>query len=85
MESNEGAFPRSHSEDSWNEEQHFAQKGLSKRELFAAIAMQGLLSGHPKQVHGHNQTAEIAIKHADALIEELSKVEKKYEITNISF
>ena len=48
---------------------HF-EAGLTKREYFAAIAMQGILStgsGHEKQI------AEAAVIYADALLSELEK------------
>jgi uncharacterized protein (UPF0276 family) len=45
--------------------------GLTKQELFAAMAMQGLV------VRGfcidHGMAAQLAVRHADALIKELSK------------
>ena len=45
--------------------------GLTKRELFAAMAMQGLLAcpGEPSSL----SIAELSVIHADALISELSK------------
>tara|TARA_R110000772_G_scaffold4094_2_gene14446 strand:- start:3000 stop:3221 length:222 start_codon:yes stop_codon:yes gene_type:complete len=52
--------------------------GLTKRELFAAMAMQGLLAGHDEaRVYegepGPKNTAIDAIRVADALIAELAK------------
>lgn len=49
------------------------QTGLTKREYFAAMAMQGLatLDGTPE-----GYIAKYAVKHADALIEELNKESK---------
>lgn len=79
MNSDEGAFPRSHSEDVFNDEQHFAQKGLTKRELFAAMAMQGMLSNSDtlntidKQGHGYIRVCENSVIYADALISKLRK------------
>jgi len=50
---------------------HFVQeKGLSKREYFAAMAMQGLLS-HPSFSHGPEDIAIAAVNHADALLKQL--------------
>lgn len=48
-----------------------ASDGLTKRELFAAMAMQGLLAcpGEPSSL----SIAELSVIHADALISELSK------------
>ena len=55
----------------------FINSGLSKRELFAAMAMQGLLAqGIPGR---HNQIDIVvgsAIKHADRLLKELNDGEK---------
>ena len=46
--------------------------GLTKRELFAAMAMQGLISsGYVQQKFGHLQAD--AVRHADALLAELAK------------
>lgn len=51
-----------------------ATKGLTKREYFAALALQGLLSSAPVEanlnVKGY---AEASVKLSDALIEELNK------------
>lgn len=48
-----------------------ASDGLTKRELFAAMAMQGLLA-NPEEL-GSFSIAELSVMHADALISELSK------------
>jgi hypothetical protein len=48
------------------------EKGLSKREYFAAMAMQGLLSTVPESFNGR-EIAEISVNMADALIEALNK------------
>lgn len=58
---NEGAFAKEY------------QKGLTKREYFAAMAMQGMLA------EGHDSfriVAKHAVDQADALIEELNKESK---------
>lgn len=53
--------------------------GLTKREYFAAMAMQGLLAGHYEYFKGNddvsvpNSIAEYAVRNADALINELNK------------
>ena len=47
--------------------------GLSKREYFAALAMQGLLSCDTDAKHAENAVAVFAVTHADSLIEELNK------------
>ena len=55
------------------------QKGLTKRELFAAMAMQGLLSDNdysPYTLRNGdyiNTLGEQCVKYADALIAELNK------------
>jgi hypothetical protein len=46
--------------------------GLTKREYFAAIAMQGLIS-NSLSGRGPNGCAEDSVKFADALIKELNK------------
>ena len=47
--------------------------GLSKREYFAAMAMQGLLTN--LNFEDHENTPQMAVEYADALLEELSKTE----------
>lgn len=49
--------------------------GLTKREYFAALAMQGLLAGSnwPGVVIGPCQIADHAVEFADALLAELDK------------
>lgn len=49
-----------------------SEGGLSKRELFAAMAMQGFLVGDTT-INTHKGLAKEAIKCADALISELEK------------
>jgi hypothetical protein len=48
------------------------QFGLTKREYFAAIALQGLLANQGKTL-GLEHAAAVAVNYADALIEELIK------------
>jgi hypothetical protein len=51
-------------------------EGLTKREYFAGLAMQGVLSHNSKYSPTPNQAADIAmyaVKIADALLEELDK------------
>lgn len=52
-----------------------AQLGLTKRELFAALAMQGMLASESEASnYGHiGFLAESAVKRADALLAELAK------------
>jgi len=49
-----------------------ASDGLTKRELFAAMAMQGFLSD-PNYNETPSRMAASCVRHADALIAELSK------------
>lgn len=55
------------------------EPGLTKREYFAAIAMQGMINGDsvPPDIAGEDwdmqKMAEYSIKAADALLEELEK------------
>ena len=46
--------------------------GLTKRELFATIAMQGMLANGVDR-HAAHTNAIYAVQHADALINELNK------------
>lgn len=50
----------------------FYTKGLSKREYFAAMALQGLLANE-KTVDIDISVAQLSVIAADALIEELNK------------
>lgn len=51
--------------------------GLTKREMFAMAAMQGLLSGHSEYFHGNGpvmipeMVAKHAVEYADALLKQL--------------
>lgn len=48
--------------------------GLTRRELFAAMAMQGILAKSGRYAEGKESVlAQYAIAHADALIAELDK------------
>ena len=47
--------------------------GLTKRELFAAMAMQGLLSRRVNTIGEDMRRSEMAVKAADALLRELAK------------
>lgn len=46
--------------------------GLTKREYFAAMAMQGLCSDN-QGIWSNAEIAEYSVRHADALINELNK------------
>ncbi len=68
---NDQAFP---SED--------GPEGLSKREYFAALAMQGLLAGHYEYFRGNSdvsvsaEIAKYAVYYADDLIKRLNETNK---------
>lgn len=49
------------------------EDGLTKREYFAALAMQGLCANPGCGVTGPSKIAEWAVEQADKLIEELNK------------
>lgn len=51
----------------------FTSPGLSKRELFAAMAMQGALSCVSREDTDAKQVANFAIECADVLVERLKK------------
>lgn len=52
----------------------FVHGGFTKREMLAAMAMQGICGdGIPGSHHGHDETAEQAVAYADALLKELAK------------
>jgi len=55
---------------------HDFESGLTKREYFAGLAMQGLLAGHNKDEKGfyHNEpVAKVAVKYADDLLKILDE------------
>lgn len=55
---------------------NYFNAGLTKREYFAALAMQGILANRTVQSFSngfHVGLSEDAVKHADALIAELNK------------
>lgn len=53
----------------------FEYLGLTKRELFAAMAMQGLIASklYGGEAHEDKLRATLAVAHADALLKELAK------------
>jgi hypothetical protein len=53
--------------------------GLTKRELFAAMAMQGIITYERGKLINPENTALHSVKFADTLLEELSKIEKDNE------
>lgn len=66
-----------------NEQSHLEEKGLTKREYFAAMAMQGLLSiCNPQEGIFPNEEnifymKKLSVKSADALLQELEKTNIK--------
>jgi len=60
------------SNDSWRISSVFIPEPMTKREQFAAMAMQGMLSNSGRDGSG-NQLTESAVLFADALIVELEK------------
>ena len=64
MNGNDNAFPSS-------PDKYEHEFGLTKRELIAAMAMQGLLADS-NATGEFKQVARLAVLHADALIDELS-------------
>jgi hypothetical protein len=69
MDGNDLAYPVKHSYG----EEFFTTGGLTKRELIAAMAMQGMLA-NSNLVNGSTTSliADWAVDHADALIERLA-------------
>jgi hypothetical protein len=53
--------------------------GLTKRELFAAMAMQGMLTTDEAWDRSEEKIATYAVDQADALLAELSKAEAPHE------
>jgi hypothetical protein len=51
----------------------YGDTGLTKREYFAAMAMQGILSNQHGYFLEHDKLSEYALSCADALIVELNK------------
>lgn len=49
------------------------QGGLTKREYFAAMAMQGIISSHPDQIHNSYQGISLALTWADELLKQLEE------------
>ena len=70
---NEGLSYREWIGGSTSNPKKYIEYGLTKRELFAAMAMQGILSG--QLVEDPENTAYNAVLYADNLLEELSKTE----------
>jgi hypothetical protein len=62
--------------------QTFGSTGLTKKEYFAAMAMQGLLTNDRGYDLDYEKLSYYALRHADALIEELNKETQQHD-TNI--
>lgn len=61
-----------------NGQVEWGQPGLTKRELFAAMALQGMMSAEAPDVEYHaDATARRAVGFADALLAELAKPAKE--------
>jgi len=75
-QANDAAFSRPAFHHEHTGTLHDAQDGLTKREYFAAKAMQGLVTVIHHTDRPYNVAKE-AVMTADALIEELNKQEEK--------
>lgn len=67
------AFVSSDADRSTPDKNGFGYQGLTKRELFAGMAMQGLLAKHGEDDYPAETLSQYARKHADALLAELAK------------
>ena len=52
---------------------HWGEQGLTKREYFAAMAMQGMQFSDPQLLRTEENIAEMAVRQADALLAALAK------------
>lgn len=66
-------YNRVHPNDPIHNSELGTQDGLTKREYFAAIAMQGMFSQHGFLLKDTKELSEIAVKCADALIKALNE------------
>ncbi len=73
---NEPAFPMPPSVDAQGKTLDVGQIGLTKRELFAAMAMQGNLA-NPDASYNWSGLAEDSCHAAEALLAELDKTERE--------
>ena len=69
---NNGDMPASPVQQAGTRLEHYDLEGLTKREQFAAMAMQGMLAAG-SNVHENHLYIPVAIKWADSLLEELEK------------
>ena len=68
------AMPLKSGNIEWNHEtgwRRIGDSGLTKREHFAAIAMQGLLAAGSYDKATEKHTSGVAVRHADALLKAL--------------
>ena len=64
----------SHAFPLWNEEHGHTEGGLTKREYFASVALQGMLAYSGEEASGSPEIfARDAVEYADALIKALNK------------
>lgn len=75
---NESAFPEVREQPQYNKHSY----GLTKREYFASLAMQGLLSNSDYTRLSQKVTAIYAVEMADALIKELNEERITLRTTN---
>lgn len=70
---NESVFP--HTEERWNRIGAFPvfNSGLTKREYFAALAMQGILARPPDLTPPKAEIVAASVSYADALLVALAK------------
>lgn len=61
--------------DEWGNPQMAQYVGLSKREMFAAMAMQSLMGVYREWANSY-ELSNIAVKYADALLEKLNDDEE---------
>lgn len=73
---NEPAMPYAVGGKTLNGADDYIADGLSIREYFAALAMQGYLSGYPNYEPEPEEVAKRAVSIANALIAELNKPAK---------
>jgi len=75
VDKNDAAFPQPCTVDGFasNNQFGYAGGGLTKRELFSAVAMQGLLVNVGRNSLTFENVADEATKQADALIKALNK------------
>jgi len=71
-----GAMPATAFNENDHDGYYTTHYGLTKRELFAAMAMQGLLARYGDDDYQAAAIAKWSVEKADALLEELAKGER---------